>query len=127
MPCGKCALFTQRRISDARPKWIPNVFFSSVRILESSDNHPPITLAVSCLLYTLKKPHNVKTVPLFALYFANCTCGSLHGAHVRYTRSFEKKTAGKLNLFFYSIISISQRFCGKSDEERMSCREHQII
>ncbi len=83
-----------------------HVFSSPIRILESSGNHPPTTLTPPCLLYTLKKPHNVKTVPLFCPYFAIWACGLLHSARVRYGRSFgRKKPLGDMNLFF----SISQR------------------
>ncbi len=92
-----------------RPKqipWVPRIFLSSICILESSDNHPPITLTAPCLLYTLKKPHNVETVALFWHYFANWACGSLHGAQVRHRRTFWK-ISGRL-IFFYQF----PRGCG---------------
>ncbi len=69
----------------------PHVFFSPIGILESSHNHPPITLTAPCLLYTLKKPHNVKKVRSFDHYFANWACLCLEGAQVRHRRSFLKK------------------------------------
>ncbi len=66
----------------------PHLFFSSIGILRSSHNHPPITLTASCLLYTLKKPHNVKKVCVFDHYLVNWACGCFHGAQVRHRRSF---------------------------------------